>query len=115
MLSRRNELLVTVITESVTFNIRDVTLHSTCKLSIKRKRKKIEQEKTKKLTACNYLIVDEVSMMNCKNLVNLHKNLDNAKSNEAKHFDEFNVIFMSDFLQISFIFNLHLYVNKQFE
>ena len=51
-------------------------------------------------------------MMDCKNLVNLHKTLGNAKSNEEEDFGGMNVIFMGDFLQIPSVSNLHLYVDK---
>jgi len=110
--SRREELLITGYTGSAAFNIKGATLHSTCNLPIGRRRKKIGHEKAKKLAACNYLIVDEVSMMDCKNLVNLHKTLGNAKSNEEEDFGGMNVIFMGDFLQIPSVSNLHLYVDK---
>lgn len=115
MHSRRDELLITDYTGSAAFNIKGATLHSTCNLPRGRKKTKIGLEKRRKLAACNYLIIDEVSMMDCKNLVNLHKNLDNAKSNEAEDFGGLNIIFMSDFLQIPSVSSLHLYINKPSE
>ena len=77
--NRGDELIVTGYTGTAAFNINGATLHSTCNLPIGKKEKKPEPEKAKKLTHCNYLIIDEVSMMDCKTLVNLHNNLGNMR------------------------------------
>src|SRR6266496_759320 len=74
---RGDEIMVTAYTGTAAFNINGATLHSTCNLPIGKKKKKPGPEKAKKLARCHYLIVDEVSMMDCKNLVNLHNNLGN--------------------------------------
>ena len=113
--NRRDELLITASTGSAAFNINGATLHSTCNLPIGRKKKKMGQEKSKKLASCNYLIVDEVSMFDCKNLVDLHTALSNAKRNPGEDFGGLNVIFMGDFLQMPAVSCRDLYVTKPSE
>ena len=107
--------MVTAYTGTAAFNINGATLHSACNLPIGKKKKKPGPEKAKKLARCHYLIVDEVSMMDCKNLVNLHNNLGNARRKQAENFGGVNIIFMGDFLQILSVSNLYLYVDKPSE
>ena len=81
VLNRQNELMVTATTGSAAFNVAGTTLHSAANLPIgKQKKKKIGSDKGKGWIDRHYLIVDEVSMMDCKMLVNLNTNLEGEVS-----------------------------------
>jgi PIF1-like helicase len=71
--------------------------------------------KTKHWKNRPYLIVDEVSMMDCKILVNLNTNLKEAKSQHDDYFGAINTIFMGDFLQLDTVSHLDVYVDKPSE
>ena len=62
-----------------------------------------------------YLIINEVSMMDCKMLVNLNMNLKEAKSQYDDYFGGINIIFMGNFLQLATISHLDVYINKSSE
>lgn len=62
-----------------------------------------------------YLIIDEVSMMDCKMLVNLNINLKKVKSRPDDYFGGINIIFMGDFLQLTTVSHLDVYVDKSSE
>src|SRR6266496_4174599 len=116
VLNRQNELMVTTTTGMAAFNVAGITLHSTANLPIgKQKKKKIGNDKGKDWTNRHYLVVDEVSMMDCKMLVNLNMNLREAKSRPNDYFGGVNVIFMGDFLQLATISHLPVYVDKPSE
>ena len=71
--------------------------------------------KTKHWTHRQYLIVDEVSMMDCKMLVNLNTNLKETKHRHDDYFGGINIIFMGDFLQLATVSHLDVYVDKPSE
>jgi len=79
MLNRQNELIITAPTGMAAFNVIDTTLHSAANLPIGNQKKKKIGNKAKDWTDRQYLIIDEVSMMDCKMLVNLNTNLKEAK------------------------------------
>jgi ATP-dependent DNA helicase PIF1 len=114
-LNRQNELVVTAPTGTAVFNVAGITLHSAGNLpNGKQKTKKIGN-KAKDWNDRQYLIVDEVSMMDCKMLVNLDTNLKAAKSRPDDYFWGVNIIFMGDFLQLATVSHLDVYVNKPSE
>ena len=61
--------------------------------------KGIEAAKRKSWTDHQYLIVDELSMMDCNMLMNLNKNLCEMKTIHDQKFGEVNLIFLGDFFQ----------------
>jgi len=116
LLNRQNELMVTATTGTAAFNVGGITLHSAANLPIgKQKKKNIGRIKRNDWRNCHYLIIDEVSMMDCKMLVNLNTNLRDAKSLNDGYFGGVNVIFMGDFLQLNTVSQLDVYVNKPSE
>src|SRR5205814_4124354 len=91
------------------------TLHSAANLPIGKQKKKKIGSKTKHWKDHKYLIIDKVSMMDCKMLVNLNMNLKEAKSQYDDYFGGINIIFMGDFLQLATISHLDVYINKSSE
>ena len=113
VLNRQNELMVTAITGSAAFNVAGSTVHSAANLPVgKQVKKDIDKTKGNDWANRHYLIVDEVSMMDCRMLVDLHNNLGAAKSSRDVYFGGVNVIFMGDFLQLSTVSQLDVYVDK---
>jgi PIF1 helicase. len=105
--------MVIATTGPAAFNPKGITLHSAANLPIgKYERKKLGEKKGKDWAQRQYLIVDEVSMMDCRMLVNLHKNLRDTKASQDTYFGGVNVIFMGDFLQIPTVSQLDVYVDK---
>ena len=115
MLNRQNELVVTAPTGTAAFNVAGITLHSAGNLPIGKQSKKKIGNKRKDWTDRQYLIVDEVSMVDCKMLVNLNINLKEAKSQPNDYFGGINIIFMGDFLQLATVSHLDVYVDKPSE
>jgi len=115
VLSRQNELVVTAPTGTAAFNVAGITLHSAGNLPIGKQKKKKIGNKRKDWTDRQYLIVDEVSMMDCKMLVNLDTNLKEAKHRHDDYFGGINIIFMGDFLQLATVSHLDVYVDKPSE
>ena len=115
VLNRQNELVVTAPTGTAAFNVAGITLHSAANLPIGNQRKKKIGSKTKHWTHRQYLIIDEVSMMDCKMLVNLNTNLKEAKHRHDDYFGGINIIFMGDFLQLATVSHLDVYVDKPSE
>jgi hypothetical protein len=58
------------------------------------------------------MIIDEVSMLDCKVMESLHSQLAKAKSKPEITFGSVNIIFLSDFLQLPAIINPDLFVNQ---
>jgi hypothetical protein len=59
-----------------------------------------------------YMIIDEVSMLDCKVIKSLHTQLTKAKSKPEISFGGVHVIFLSDFLQLPAVINPDLYVDQ---
>jgi hypothetical protein len=78
-LNRQNELVVTAPTGTAAFNVVGITIHSAGNLPIRKQKKKKMGSKTKHWKDHQYLIIDEVNMMDSKMLVNLNTNLKEAK------------------------------------
>src|SRR5579859_7534988 len=60
-------------------------------------------------TERRYMIIDEVSMLDCKVMEGLHKQLTITKSKLEVGFGGMNMIFISDFLQLPAVINPDLY------
>jgi PIF1-like helicase len=57
-----------------------------------------------------YLIIDEVSMLDCKMMIKLHNKLCSANSSKDDViFGDFNILFLGDFLQLPSVSPYHLY------
>ena len=113
VLNRQNELMVTATTGTAVFNIAGTTLHSAANLPIGNQAKqKIGKSKRDDWANRHYLIVDEISMMDCQMLVNLNTNLGEAKSSCDGYFGGVNVIFMGNFLQLATVSQLDVYIDK---
>jgi PIF1-like helicase len=59
-----------------------------------------------------YMIIDEVSMLDCKVMESLHTQLTKAKSKPEISFGGVNIIFFSDFLQLPAVVNPDLYIDQ---
>jgi hypothetical protein len=59
------------------------------------------------------MIIDEVSMLDCKVMESLHSQLAKAKSKPEITFGGVNIIFLSDFLQLPAVINPDLYVDQK--
>lgn len=113
LLNRQNELIVIATTGTAAFNVTDTILHSAANLPIgKQIKKKIGRSKGNDWINHHYLIIDEINMMDCRMFVNLHNNLGDAKSSPDDYFDGVNIIFMGDFLQLTTVSQLDVYVDK---
>ena len=113
VLNRQNELVVTAPTGTAALNVAGITLPSAANLPIGNQRKKKIGSKTKHWTHRQYLIMDEVSMMDCKMPVNLNTNLKEAKHRHDDYFGGINIIFMGDFLQLATVSHLDVYVENR--
>ena len=60
----------------------------------------------------NYMIVDEVSMMDTNVIVNISTELSRAKSVPSQKSGGINIIFMGDFLQLPAVSSRDLYVDN---
>jgi hypothetical protein len=74
---------------------------------------KISEEKAEEWKRRRYLIVDEVSMMSCKLITQLHVQLGKAKSNSDDSFGGVNVLFFGDMLQLPVVSNYPVYIRHQ--
>jgi hypothetical protein len=77
--NRSTELIVTATMGSAAFNIRGSTLHSATNLTVNKRghsrKRKMIQKKAVPWRDRNYLIIDEVSMLDLRTLENLHDQL----------------------------------------
>jgi PIF1-like helicase len=110
--NRSHELIVTATTGMAAFNIRGETLHSALGIAVEREQKNIKMSQKKKKDWANrrYLIIDEVSMLDCKMMIKLHNKLCSANSSKDDVIlGGFNILFFGDFLQLPSISPYHLY------
>src|SRR5204863_4971925 len=70
---------------------------------------RLTPKKINQWTECRYIIIDEVSMLDCKVMEDLHKQLTVAKAKPEVEFGGMNIIFFGDFLQLPAIINPDLY------
>jgi hypothetical protein len=115
VLNRQHELVVTSLTGVAAFNIRGSTLHSALGIKVEKEDidRKMTDSKKREWFDRNYLVVDEVSMIDSKLITKLHNKLCSAKSSaEGVKFSGVNIIFCGDFLQIPSVSEYRLYSNK---
>src|SRR5213078_3223390 len=72
----------------------------------------MSDKKAKEWQDRHYLIVDEVSMMDFKVIIQLHTQLCKAKSLPELKFGGVNIIFMGDFLQFRAVSYFDLYIDN---
>ena len=103
-LHRANELVVTATTGTTAVKIAGATLHSAVGISIKtgevNRTSKISKAKATEWADRRYIIIDEVSMMDCKLITSLHAQLGKIKADTDMRFGGVNIMFFGDFLQI---------------
>ena len=90
-------------------NIHGMTLHSA--LCLNKQKKRSDKRKTELIAMwrkVDYLIIDEVSMIGCKLLLQIHEALCDAKEN-TEPFGGINIIFVGDFAQLPPVGDVKLY------
>jgi len=112
---RENELVVTATTGAAAHNIQGTTIHSSLAIPPQEKgdqywTKKMGADKVDEWRNRRYLIVDEVSMMSCKVITQVHVQLVKAKANADDRFGGINVLFFGDMLQLPVVSNHSLYI-----
>jgi ATP-dependent DNA helicase PIF1 len=78
-----------------------------------RKMGKMSNTQKRAWTDRRYMVIDEVSMLNCKVMELLHRQLATTKANPELPFGGVNLIFLSDFLQIPAVQSLDVYVDDR--
>jgi ATP-dependent DNA helicase PIF1 len=113
---REKELIVTATTGSAAVKVAGTTVHSAVSIPIETNDgKKIGKLKAKQIEALQpvqYMIIDEVSMLDCKVMESLHTQLTKAKSKPEISFGGVNIIFFGDFLQLPAVVNPDLYIDQ---
>jgi ATP-dependent exoDNAse (exonuclease V) alpha subunit len=117
--NRSKELIVTATTGTAAFDIQGETLHSALGIAVERNKRNIKMGKKKKdeWAPHRYLIIDEVSMLDCKMMIKLHNKLCSANSSrDDVIFGDFNILFLGDFLQLPSVSPYYLYTKtSQYE
>jgi len=115
--SREKELIVTATTGSAAVKIGGTTVHAAVSIPIEtadgKRVRKLKEKQLKAWREAQYMIIDEVSMLDCKVMESLHSQLAKAKSKPDIPFGGVNIIFLSDFLQLPAVINPDLYVNQK--
>jgi hypothetical protein len=110
-----NQLSIMATTGTAAIKIRGTTVHSAIGIGVDDAITRIYKPSDKRMkewSDTNYIIVDEVSMMDSKLICMLHSQLGKLKSSPDKKFGGVNVIFVGDFLQLPTVTRLDLYLNK---
>ena len=111
--NRGHELIVTATTGSAAVKVNGSTVHSAVCIPIEmsdgKRVGKLTPKKIDEWTERRYMIIDEVSMLDCKVMEDLHKQLTIAKANPEIEFGGMNIIFFGDFLQLPAVINPDLY------
>jgi PIF1-like helicase/Helitron helicase-like domain at N-terminus len=113
---REKELVVTATTGTAAVKIKGTTVHTAVSISIddgdgKTGRMSVNQKKA--WTERRYMVIDEVSMLNCKVMEQLHRQLAIAKANPELPFGGVNLLFLGDFLQLPAVRNPDVYVDDK--
>jgi hypothetical protein len=115
-LGRSESLVITATTGTAAFKINGTTLHSGVGIRVEkgdRGGQKVTEERRNAWINRQYLIVDEVSMMDCNVLSRLHTQLTLLKSRPSDLFGGINVIFLGDFLQFPSVSRMDVYLNTE--
>jgi ATP-dependent DNA helicase PIF1 len=60
-----------------------------------------------------YMVIDEISMLSCKIMEVLHKQLSTAKANPELPFGGINILFFGDFLQLPAVRSSDVYIDDK--
>jgi hypothetical protein len=111
--NRAKELIVTATTGSAAVKIGGTTVHAAVSIPIEKsdgkKVGKLKENQIKVWQEARYMIIDEVSMLDCKVMESLHTQLAKAKSKPEVMFGGVNILFYGDFLQLPAVLNPDLY------
>jgi hypothetical protein len=116
-LGRSESLVITATTGIAAFKINGTTLsHSGVRIRVEKGdhggQKVTEEQRTVWINR-QYLVVDEVSMMDCNILARLHTQLSLLKSRPSDLFGGINVIFLGDYLQFPCVSQMDVYLNAE--
>jgi len=106
-----DELLITATTGSAAVKINGQTLHSAIGLKKDGKAGKVSKKVMDLWFNRQYLIIDEVSMMDAKLLSTLHTQLAKIKSTPNSDFGGVNILFAGDFLQLPTVSHQDVYLS----
>src|SRR5579859_1396396 len=113
---RGKELIVTATTGSAAVNINGSTVHSAASIPIEtsngKKMGKLKKHQLDEWQHRQYMIIDEVSMLDSKVIEDLHSQLAKVKANPEINFGGVNMIFFGDFLQLLAVLNPDVYVHN---
>ena len=114
---RERELIVTAMTGSAAVKIKGSTVHSAASIPIEtsdgKKMGKLKKQQLEAWKHRRYMIIDEVSMLDCKVMGHLHTQLTIAKASPDVAFGGINIIFFGDFLQLPAVINPDLYIDNK--
>src|SRR5579859_1191142 len=106
-----DELLITATTGSAAVKIGGQTLHSAIGLKKDGKAGKVSKRIMDLWFNRQYLVIDEVSMMDAKLLSTLHTQLVKIKSNPDLDFGGVNILYAGDFLQLPSVSHQDVYLS----
>ena len=113
---RTEELIVAATTGTAAVKIKGSTVHTAVSIPVEtsdgKRRGKLTAKQLEAWEKHRYMVIDEISMLDCHVMENLHKQLVIAKSNPDISFGGVNMIFFGDFLQLPAVINPDLYVDK---
>jgi len=115
-LGRSESLVITATTGTAAYKINGTTLHSGVGIRVEkgdRGGQKVTEDRRTAWINRQYLIVDEVSMMDCNVLSRLHTQLSLLKSRPSDLFGGINIIFLGDFLQFPSVSRMDVYLNTE--
>jgi hypothetical protein len=114
---RGNELIVAATTGTAAVKIKGSTVHSAVSIPIEiddgNRLGKLSPAQVEAWTERRYMVIDEISMMDCKVMEYLHTQLAIAKANPEVSFGGVNIIFFRDFLQLPAVRNPDLYIDSK--
>src|SRR5579859_1872006 len=113
---RGKELIVTATTGSTAIKINGSTVHSAALIPIEtsdgKRMGKLKKHQLDAWQHRQYMIIDEVSMLDSKVIEDRHSQLSKVKANPEINFGSINMIFFGDFLQLPAVLNPDVYVNN---
>jgi hypothetical protein len=123
LINQAQRLIVTATTGAAAVKIHGSTLHSAVGIPVESgdrdkqiKVAKVTDKQVLRWKELDYVIVDEVSMMDAKVMMQLNKTLNllrgSHKKHEAKPFGGVNVLFFGDFFQLPAVSKLDLWRSK---
>ena len=110
--NRANELLLTATTGSAAIKVAGCTVHSAIGMSLNGNLSTAPSQASLRLWRDkSYLIVDEVSMLDCFLIAKIHAQLTKMKHDPDKLFGGVNILWTGDFLQLPSVGGSDLYIS----